>query len=63
MATLSSPPLSLFILPIFDVFFELFVAVPDPPVVQFGTTFPDIVPILDYGAFDWWSIPLDFLVS
>lgn len=63
MATLLSPPLPLFILSNFDVLFELFVAVLDLPVVQFGTTFPDIVPILDHGAIDWWSIPLDFLVS
>jgi len=62
MATLLSPPLPLFILSNFDVLFELFVAVLDLSVAQFGSTLPDIVPILDYGALDWWSVPLDFLV-
>ena len=56
MATLLSPPFSLFILPIFDVLFELFVAVLDLSVAQFGSTLPDIVPILDYGALDRKSV-------
>lgn len=62
MTTLLSPPFSLFILPIFYVLFKLFVAVLDLSVVQFGLTLPDIVPILDSGALDWWPVPLDFLV-
>ena len=63
MTTLLSPLLPLFILPTFDVLFKLFVAVLDLSLVQFGTAFSDIVPILGHGALDWWSIPLDLLVS
>lgn len=62
MATLLSPPFPPFNLPTLDVLFELFVAVPDLSVVQFGTTFSEIIPNFDHGALDWWSIPLDFLV-
>ena len=62
MATLSPPPLSLLVLPIFDVFFELFVAVSDLSFVHVGTGFCDTIPFPNREAFGWWSIPLDLLV-
>jgi len=61
-ATFSSTLSPLILLPVFDVLLELFVAVLDLSAVHVGTMFPNIVPFLDRGAFERWSVPLNLPV-